>query len=273
MGEQIKRTIVALLYFFVSNVCFAQANYSFFKVEEGIQYSNDMGITWHTATSRVNIKHDALINNPLGKRCALIDNNTEAVYWFDYKGIITIPEIIKSVMRRDKYFLGLFTELASSNDSEPVGFSRRGGIKRGNNNVYIENIVARELTNNPFISLDVKFNIIPVTKHTFYFEVENSTNSTLQFLMLQYDKKMKKWGVLFNYKNADEEIVLTIPSKTKIELKNQEFKNNKSKKYYLVALDEELKLSWQNLLKSLNSNYVGSTFGTTEPSLHVYSNN
>lgn len=272
MDRHVKRTIVAFLFAIISHICVAQVSYSFFKAEDEILFSNDMGLTWNTASNKVYVTPKSLINNPLGERFAIVDN-TDKVYWCEEKGVRSVADIIKLSLKKDKYFSTLFSTITSEEVAVPVvKYSRRGGVKMSENGyTYIESVVARELRQGPAITTDIKYKTISATKHTFYFEIENFTDQMFQFILVQYDKKGKKWNVAFNYTNADQEIVLTIPAKSKVELKNQEFRHNRKNQYYLVCLDEGLQLSWQNLLKDLNSRYIMQTNSITEPTLRIYS--
>lgn len=274
MGEQIKRIALVFIFLLVGNICFAQAELSFFKVEDGIHYSKDNGLTWYTAKDRCVLTPSTIINNPQGKRYALVDNATDVIYWCEEKGKISVTDIIKSVLRKDNFFSGLFSVIKSSNNQVITArYDRRGGVKMGgNHDVYIESIVAYELRNQPHLSSSVRYNIIKSTNQTFYFEIVNTTTEPLQFIFVQYDRKRKHWSIPLNYKNGNKEIVLTIPGNSVMPLSNLPFKINRQKKYYLVALNANFELSWDNLQKELNNYKVRPTHNTKEPTLHIFTN-
>lgn len=272
MGEQIKRVALAFIFILLCNICLAQTEYSFFKVEKGIHYSKDNGLTWYAATDRCVVNPSTIINNPQGKRYALVDNAADIVYWCEVKGKTSVTDIIKSTLRKNSFFSGLFSEIKTSNNQIPAArYDRRGGVKMGgNNDVYIESVVAYGLRQGPKPSSSVRYNIVKSTRQTFYFEIVNATPEPLQFIIVQYDKKKDRWNIPFNYKYGNKEVVLTIPGNTVVPLSNIEFKTNAKKKYYLVALSENLELSWENLQKELNSYKARPTKNTQEPTLHIY---
>ena len=57
---------------------------------------------------------------------------------------------------------------------------------------------------------------------------------------------------MMNYKDGDKEICIVVPQNSSIELTSLHYQNKKSLKYYLVAVEPEANLSWQNLQKALN---------------------
>ena len=273
MYNKVKRTVVTVLSVIICNALVAQTNYSFFKVEDGIHYSQDKGLTWYAATTKSKItKQSTLINNPLGKRYALVNEDTDQVYWCDLNGKHSLTDIIKSVLRKDSYFSSLFSNIQSSNNSPVYArYERRGGVKMGKNkDVYIESIVAHKLKNGSGQSGAVRYIRNKSTNGTFYFEYINTTSKTLEYILVEYDKKNNYWSIPLNYTNGDKEIVLTIPANSEISLENIVFKNNHRKEYYLVAIEENMQFSWRNLLKELNNSLVRPVNGDCESALYIF---
>lgn len=139
--------------------------------------------------------------------------------------------------------------------------------------VYIESIVAYKLKYDSEKSEEVRYVRKRNMDGTFYFEYINTTSKTLAFVLVEYDKMNNYWSIPLNYTNGDKEIVLTISANNTISLESIVFRNNHRKKYYLVALDDNLQLSWRNLLKELNNNLVRPTKGVCESTLYIYSDN
>ena len=185
---------------------------------------------------------------------------------------LATQESKKSVLRKDSYFSSLFSNIQSSNNSPVYArYERRGGVKMGKNkDVYIESIVAHKLKNGSGQSGAVRYIRNKSTNGTFYFEYINTTSKTLEYILVEYDKKNNYWSIPLNYTNGDKEIVLTIPANSEISLENIVFKNNPRKEYYLVAIEENLQFSWRNLLKELNNSLVRPVNGDCESALYIF---